>query len=175
MRIFLSGPITGTDDAKSRFDAAARKVRKEHPEATVVNPYYAGWMLPDGEHEEYMRITLVLLDMCDAIYMMHGWEQSHGAGTAAEIWELMKLMEGRSDPEPVQEDAWQESAPKDEPETLEKPRAPRGRKQTQGIDWGKAMALRRAGWSYDKIGDELKVSGVTVAAHLKEMKEEAAE
>lgn len=72
MRIFLSGPITGTKNAKSRFDAAARRVRKEYPGADVCNPYYAAWMLPEGTHEEYMRITLVLLDMADAIYMMHG-------------------------------------------------------------------------------------------------------
>ena len=35
-----------------------------------------------------------------------------------------------------------------------------------GVDWAKAKALRDAGWSYKKIGDELGVSDVTVAAHL---------
>ena len=34
------------------------------------------------------------------------------------------------------------------------------------VDWAKAAALRKAGWSYDKIGEELGVSGVTVSAHL---------
>lgn len=36
-----------------------------------------------------------------------------------------------------------------------------------GVDWAKAKALRDAGWSYEKIGDELGVSGVTVSAHMK--------
>ena len=34
------------------------------------------------------------------------------------------------------------------------------------VDWAKAKALRDAGWTYKKIGDELGVSDVTVAAHL---------
>ena len=35
------------------------------------------------------------------------------------------------------------------------------------IDWGKAKALRDAGWSYEAIGEELGCSGVTVSAHLR--------
>ena len=40
------------------------------------------------------------------------------------------------------------------------------------VDWGKAKALRDAGWSYDKIGEELRISGVTVSAHLRQMEQE---
>lgn len=40
--------------------------------------------------------------------------------------------------------------------------------QKKTVDWAKAKALREAGWSYEKIGDELGITGVTVAAHLKE-------
>lgn len=39
--------------------------------------------------------------------------------------------------------------------------------KTKDVDWGKARALRKAGWSYEKIGDELGISGVTVSAHLR--------
>ena len=49
----------------------------------------------------------------------------------------------------------------------EKP-APKPKKSDK-VDWPKAKALRDAGWSYDKIGDEMGISGVTVSAHLKEM------
>lgn len=59
---------------------------------------------------------------------------------------------GYSDPDPV-------------PETPEKPRPVQ--KPKKKVDWAKAKALRNAGWSYDKIGEELGVSGVTVSAHLK--------
>lgn len=51
------------------------------------------------------------------------------------------------------------------PTEPEKPKT----KKTDAVDWPKAKALRDAGWSYDKIGDELGISGVTVSAHLKEM------
>lgn len=50
-----------------------------------------------------------------------------------------------------------------------KPEKPKPAKKTDKVDWPKAKALRDAGWSYDKIGDELGISGVTVSAHLKEM------
>lgn len=84
-------------------------------------------------------------------------------GTPAEILELLDLLDGSvteggcAEPEPV-------------PETPERPmRKPAAKKTTGGkkVDWAKAAALRAAGWSYDKIGDELGVSGVTVSAHLK--------
>ena len=58
-------------------------------------------------------------------------------------------------------------------ETPEAPKASRKPapkpKKTDKVDWPKAKALRDAGWSYDKIGDELGISGVTVSTHLKEM------
>lgn len=51
----------------------------------------------------------------------------------------------------------------------EKPKPAPKPKKTDAVDWPKAKALRDAGWSYDKIGDELGISGVTVSAHLREM------
>ena len=43
-------------------------------------------------------------------------------------------------------------------------------KRIVAVDWGKAKALRKAGWSLAKIADELGVSVPTVSAHLKEVK-----
>jgi len=78
-------------------------------------------------------------------------------GTPAEILELLDLLasevnavEAVPNPEP----------PAPAPKT--KPAA-----KTKKIDWNKARALRDAGWSYAKIGDELGVSDVTVSAHLR--------
>ena len=57
-------------------------------------------------------------------------------------------------------------------ETPETPKAAIRKPARKGVDWGKAKALRDAGWSYDKIGEELRVSGVTVSAHLRQMEQE---
>ena len=35
------------------------------------------------------------------------------------------------------------------------------------LDMGKVKALRNAGWSYDKIGEEFGVTGVTISNRLK--------
>ena len=82
-------------------------------------------------------------------------------GTPAEILELLDLVK-KPFPPPFD--------PAPEPDTSErtasKPKTKPAAK-TKKIDWNKARALREAGWSYVKIGDELGVSDVTVAAHLK--------
>lgn len=44
------------------------------------------------------------------------------------------------------------------------------KKKRVSVDWGKARALRKAGWSLAKIADELGVSVPTVSQHLKEVK-----
>lgn len=74
------------------------------------------------------------------------------AGTPAEILELLDLL--ASEVEAV------EHSPEPDPEPA--PKKSGGKK----VDWNKAAALRKAGWSYEKIGEELGVSGVTVSAHL---------
>lgn len=77
MRIFISGAITGRKEAKSDFDAAARVIMKKGH--TPVNPYYNGWLLPDGSHTEYMILAFTVMEMCEAVYMIPGWENSEGA------------------------------------------------------------------------------------------------
>lgn len=82
-------------------------------------------------------------------------------GTPAEMLELLDLLADEvaaveePDPEPV-------PAPKPKKPA---PKKPAGKK----LDWGRAMALRKAGWSYKAIGEELGCADVTVAAHLKPM------
>lgn len=43
-------------------------------------------------------------------------------------------------------------------------------KRIVAVDWSKAKALRKAGWSLAKIADELGVCVPTVSQHLKEVK-----
>lgn len=90
------------------------------------------------------------------------------SGTPKEIWEFLALevitLEDTGD-EPEQDPAQDKQDPTQKgPEQAPK----QSRKPAQKeVDWAKARALRNAGWSYDKIGDELHISGQTVANHLK--------
>lgn len=74
-------------------------------------------------------------------------------GTPEEMHAFLKLEE-----EQLQQDAEQK------PELAIKKRKA-ARKE---IDWGKVRALRDAGWSYEKIAEEMRVSVVTLYNRRKE-------
>ena len=77
MRIYISGPITNVIDYKEKFARAEQNLKAKYPNAEIINPTVLD-KLP-LEYDEYMKLDLMLLDMCDAIYMMNGWEKSKGA------------------------------------------------------------------------------------------------
>ena len=70
MRIYISGPITNALDYKEKFARAEQNLKSEYPNAEIINPTVLD-KLP-LEYDEYMKLDLMLLDMCDAIYMMNG-------------------------------------------------------------------------------------------------------
>lgn len=77
-RIYISGAITGTTDYMERFAAAEQKLTAEG--YSVVNPAKVNAMMPeDMTWEEYMQMSYTMLDLCDSIYMLKGWQQSRGA------------------------------------------------------------------------------------------------
>lgn len=78
MKIYISGPITGTDNFMERFE----KVEQEYKELghEVINPAKLNLLLPESTtHSQYMSMCYPMMDMCDTIVLMHGWEESKGA------------------------------------------------------------------------------------------------
>ena len=95
MIVYLSGPITGTDDYKERFAAAEKTVKERFCKGElsyyIINPAEA--LIPmekmGASYEIIMECCLQLLRTADMIYMLKGWEHSKGA--------RMELEAARSD------------------------------------------------------------------------------
>lgn len=77
MRVYISGAITDVDNYKEHFDKAEKELKEQGHE--VINPTSFDNLLPQLTYEEYMKLDLCLLDMCEAIYMLNNWKQSFGA------------------------------------------------------------------------------------------------
>lgn len=78
MKVYVSGPITGTDDYVERFRVAELFLQGQGYE--VVNPAKENACLPAGTSwERYMGESLRLLCECDAIYMLRNSMRSRGA------------------------------------------------------------------------------------------------
>jgi nucleoside 2-deoxyribosyltransferase len=75
MNIYISGPIEGVDNYREKFERAKRII--EEGGHKVINP--AGLDLYGLTREQILNLDLVLLDLCDTIYMLKGWESSCGA------------------------------------------------------------------------------------------------
>ena len=77
MKLYLSGAITVTDDYMDRFSMAEKSLEVEH---TIINPAKVNAQLPsDTDYEDYMKMSFCMLDMCDGIYLLKGWEKSCGS------------------------------------------------------------------------------------------------
>lgn len=78
MKVYISGAITGTDDYMERFKLAEDELKQQG--YSVVNPALVNAMLPtDTTYEEYMKMSFCMLEMCESIYLLNGWEKSCGA------------------------------------------------------------------------------------------------
>jgi hypothetical protein len=78
MKIFISGPVSGTTDYMERFSNAQKYL--ESLGHSVINPVLVTSNLPeDTTQKEYLSLDLTMLCMCDAIYMLKGYLESEGA------------------------------------------------------------------------------------------------
>ena len=78
-KIYISGKITGTKDYKQRFNNAELYLMN-HSDFDIINPALVNSMLPTNTtYQEYMKMSLCMLSMCDTIYMLKGWKDSKGA------------------------------------------------------------------------------------------------
>lgn len=75
MIVYLSGAVTSRLETYKRDFERAEVFCKEQG-YTVLNPS----VLPkDLKPESYMPICFAMIDASDAIFMIKGWEKSHGA------------------------------------------------------------------------------------------------
>lgn len=78
MKVYISGPITGITGYMEKFKAAEECLVDLG--YTVVNPARVNAQLPeDTTHEEYMKTSIAMLEMCDTVFFLEGWENSKGA------------------------------------------------------------------------------------------------
>jgi nucleoside 2-deoxyribosyltransferase len=71
MKIYISGPITGTSDYQERFEAAEQIINANGGgDIVAVNPVKETAGIPEGSPwETYMRACMKILADCDAIYI----------------------------------------------------------------------------------------------------------
>lgn len=73
---YISGPMTGHEDFNRKaFHEAADRLRDLGHQ--VVNP--ADVELPDARWEDYMRLDIRLMLLCDQVVVLPGWHESRGA------------------------------------------------------------------------------------------------
>lgn len=78
IKIYISGPVTGTTDYLERFAEIEKRLKDVG--FSPLNPVKIQEQMPgDTGYVDYMRLSMCLLEMCDGIFMMDGWEDSDGA------------------------------------------------------------------------------------------------
>ena len=118
-------------------------------------------------------VDLTMHGMHDDIYVMHPVAISsmtmQDVRAAAEAGAVFAVMQTQAKAE---ERPKKEPEPKAEVKPTPPPKSPAGQGRKRKLDTGKMRALREAGWSYEKIADEMGCSAGTVWNYFKDKEAE---
>lgn len=88
MKVYISGGITGVENYLHHFLVAQERLEKIGVE--VINPARILLEMPKStSYEEYIRVCIELINQCDEILMLNGWENSRGAVFEKHYAEIM--------------------------------------------------------------------------------------
>ena len=94
MRRYISGPITGHEQtAHDRFKAAEDWL--EHLGHETINPWIVSEsMIPhiNLDNDEWLTLDKAMISVCDAIYLLRGWDESDGCGIERKYADELGLM-----------------------------------------------------------------------------------
>ncbi len=75
-RVYIAGPMTGIANYNRRaFFEAAQTITDK----TCLVPVHTAWMCIGYDYETYMDMSLDLLELCEFVTTLPGWEDSIGA------------------------------------------------------------------------------------------------
>lgn len=115
-------------------------------------------------------VDLTMHGMHDDIYVMHPMaisgmtmQEVRAAAEAGAVFAVMKQPQTKAEEKPEKEPEQKAEAKPTPP-----PKSPAGQGRKRKLDTGKMRALREAGWSYEKIADEMGCSAGTVWNYFKD-------
>lgn len=119
-------------------------------------------------------VDLTMHGMHDDIYVMHPvaissmtMQDVRAAAEAGAVFAVMKQPQTKAEEKPEKEPEQKAEAKPTPP-----PKSPVGQGRKRKLDTGKMTALRNAGWSYEKIADEMGCSAGTVWNYFNKDKED---
>ena len=77
MLVYISGKITNNENYKNDFLEAERWLKRNN--YTPINPAKVSEELLNLTYAQFMAIDYKLIEICDAIFMLDGWQKSKGA------------------------------------------------------------------------------------------------
>lgn len=75
--VYISGPISGTSDYPARFSKAVFMLL-EAGYKRIINPAQMDGAMIGADQEDFLDISLKLVDKADILAMLPGWENSMG-------------------------------------------------------------------------------------------------